>query len=91
MNEYQSEISNSPALGINTTAPDETLRVFGTADKSGGGSWDTSSDGRLKTPHGSFHSGLQLNPIRYQYKEANPLGIHDSQEHIGLVAQEMEK
>jgi len=82
-------------VGINTTTPDSTLTVNGTADKPGGGSWDTFSDGRLKNVHGSFHSGLkqilQLNPIRYQYKEENPLDIHDSEEHIGLVAQEVEK
>ena len=82
-------------VGINTTTPDETLTVNGTADKVGGGSWDTFSDGRLKNVFGGFHSGLkqvlQLNPVRYQYKEENPLGIHDSAEHIGLVAQEVEK
>jgi hypothetical protein len=82
-------------VGIGTTAPDNLLTVNGTADKPGGGSWGTFSDGRLKNVYGSFRSGLkqvlQLNPIRYQYKEENPIGIHDSQEHIGLVAQEVER
>jgi hypothetical protein len=85
----------TPCMGINTTMPDTTLSVNGDADKPGGGSWGTFSDGRLKNIYGGFHSGLkqvlQLNPIRYQYKEENPLGIHDSEEHVGLVAQEVQK
>lgn len=83
------------ALGIQTTAPDAALTVNGGADKPGGGSWGTFSDGRLKNVFGTYRSSLkqvlQLNPIRYQYKEENALGIHDSAEHIGLVAQEVEK
>ena len=80
-------------VGIGTTSPDNLLTVNGTADKPGGGFWSAFSDGRLKNVRGSFDSGLkqvlQLHPIRYQYKERNALGIHDSEEHIGVVAQDV--
>ena len=67
----------------------------GTADKPGGGSWGTPSDGRLKNVDGSFHSGLEqvlkLRPVRYRYKADNALGISDHEEHIGVVAQEVQR
>ncbi len=82
-------------VGIETTAPDNTLTVNGSADKPGGGSWGTFSDRRLKTIHGSYQSGLsqilKLNPVRYRYRQENPLGIRDGEEHVGLVAQEVQK
>ncbi len=87
--------TNSVSVGIGTTAPDSLLTVNGTADKPGGGSWGTYSDIRLKTLNGSFGGGLnqvmQLHPIRYRYKPDNALGIRDSEEHIGVVAQEVQK
>ncbi len=92
------EVNNCPAavsVGIGTPAPDATLTVNGNADKSGGGSWGTYSDGRLKTVNGSFGSGLdqvmQLRPIRYRYKPNNGMGIRDADEHIGVVAQEVQR
>jgi hypothetical protein len=82
-------------VGINTPFPDATLSVNGTADKPGGGSWDTFSDGRLKDVDGGFHSGLdqvlKLRPVRYRYKADNALGISDHEEHIGVVAQEVQR
>jgi hypothetical protein len=82
-------------VGIGTTSPDSLLTVNGSADKPGGGSWGTYSDGRLKTLNGSFHSGLsqvlKLNPVRYRYKPDNALGIRDTDEHIGVVAQEVQR
>jgi hypothetical protein len=86
-------VTEAGTVGIGTNAPDNTLTVNGTADKPGGGSWGTFSDGRLKNVHGKFDSGLkqvlQLHPIRYQYRESNALGIQDTEEHIGLVAQDV--
>jgi hypothetical protein len=71
-----------------------TNSVNGSADKIGGGSWGTYSDRRLKDLDGSFVSGLsqvlRINPVRYRYKEENGMGIHDSEEHIGLVAREVQ-
>lgn len=82
-------------VGIGTTTPDNNLTVNGTADKPGGGSWGTYSDGRLKSLNGSFRSGLsqvlQIHPVRYRYKPDNALGIHDEDEHIGVVAQDVQK
>ena len=82
-------------VGIGTYSPDNTLTVNGSADKPGGGSWETYSDRRLKTLDGAFSPGLsqimKINPVRYRYKEENAMGIHDAGEHIGLVAQEVQK
>jgi trimeric autotransporter adhesin len=82
-------------VGIGTTSPDNLLTVNGSADKPGGGSWGTYSDGRLKNVNGSFNAGLsqvlQLNPVRYRYKADNALGIRDSDEHIGVVAQDVQR
>ena len=82
------------AVGIGT-APDTTLSVNGGADKPGGGSWGTFSDRRLKTLDGDFGSGLskilKINPVRYRYKADNAMGIRDTDEHIGVVAQEIQK
>jgi hypothetical protein len=83
------------SVGIGTTRPDALLTVNGKADKPGGGSWGTYSDGRLKTVNGGFASGLdqvmQLRPIRYRYKPDNGMGIRDMDEHIGVVAQEVQR
>jgi hypothetical protein len=83
------------AVGIGTYTPDTTLSVNGGADKPGGGSWGTFSDRRLKTLDGAFGSGLskilKINPVRYRYKADNALGLHDSEEHIGVVAQDVQK
>jgi hypothetical protein len=88
-------ITSSGAVGIGTTSPDNTLTVNGSADKPGGGSWGVFSDGRLKTVEGTYDAGLdtilKLNPIRYRYKEQNAMGIRDHQQHIGFVAQDVEK
>jgi hypothetical protein len=82
-------------VGIGTTSPDNLLTVNGSADKPGGGSWGTYSDGRLKNLNGSFNSGLsqvlKLNPVRYRYKSDNALGIRDTEEHIGVVAQDVQR
>jgi hypothetical protein len=82
-------------VGIGTGSPDDLLSVNGSADKPGGGSWGTYSDRRLKNLDGSFGSGLdqilKINPVRYRYKEQNGMGISDHDEHVGVVAQEVQK
>jgi hypothetical protein len=82
-------------VGIGTATPDAALSVNGTADKTGSLSWAAFSDGRLKNVLGSFSPGLaevlRLNPIRYRYKEQNALGIRDAEEHVGFVAQDVQK
>jgi hypothetical protein len=82
-------------VGIGTFFPDNLLTVNGSADKPGGGSWGTFSDGRLKTVEATYNAGLdavlKLTPVRYRYKEQNSMGIKDDQEHVGFVAQDVEK
>ena len=82
-------------VGIGTTSPDNLLTVNGSADKPGGGSWGTFSDGRLKTVNGGFTPGLsqvmKIHPVHYRYKADNAMGIRDTDEHIGVVAQDVQK
>ncbi|MGH9872341.1 MAG: tail fiber domain-containing protein [Pyrinomonadaceae bacterium] len=82
-------------VGIATAAPTATLSVNGTANKPGGGAWDVFSDERLKNVKGRFNSGLQavmqLQPIRYEYKRDNALGIKSEGEHVGFGAQALQK
>jgi len=88
-------INSSGNVGIGTTAPTQTLSVNGTAGKPGGGTWDVFSDERLKNIKGRYNSGLkalmQLQPIRYEYKPNNPLGIKSEGENVGFGAQSLQK
>ena len=88
-------ITPSGQVGVGTTAPDNTLTVNGSADKPGGGSWGVFSDGRLKTVAGPYRAGLdailKLTPVRYRYREGNAMGIRDGEEHVGFVAQDVQK
>ncbi len=71
-------IGSSGAVGIGTLSPDSSLSVNGNADKTGGGSWGTFSDGRLKNLNGNFNTGLsqvlKIHPVRYRYKADNAHG-----------------
>jgi hypothetical protein len=82
-------------VGIGTALPTEVLSVNGTASKPGGGSWSVFSDERLKNIRGNFNTGLkavmQLQPLRYEYKQNNALGIKSEGEHIGFGAQAVQK
>jgi hypothetical protein len=88
-------VDTTGRVGIGTTAPTDTLSVNGTASKTGGGAWAVFSDERLKNIKGRFTSGLnavmQLQPLRYQYKPANPLGLNSKDEYIGFGAQALQK
>ena len=78
-------------MGILTDSPAFALHVNGDAAKPGGGSWSTASDARLKEVEGHFSRGLEaldgLEPVRYRYKNDNPLQLASDEEHVGLVAQ----
>src|SRR6266567_5634718 len=82
-------------VGIGTSGPTQLLSVNGTAGKPGGGTWDVFSDERLKNIKGRYNTGLkalmQLQPIRYEYKPNNPLGIKLEGENIGFGAQSLQK
>lgn len=82
-------------VGIGTTVPTELLSVNGSASKPGGGTWAVFSDERLKRIRGSYNSGLKavmrLQPLRYEYKPDNALGINSPGEHIGFSAQAVQQ
>ena len=82
-------------VGIGTTAPDQKLSVNGDASKVGGGSWQTFSDERLKNISGRYTTGLnavlRLQPLRYEYKPNNAVGITPNGEHVGVGAQAVQK
>lgn len=84
-------IDHNGEVGIGTLAPDQLLSVNGGASKVGGGSWSVFSDERLKTVHGAFSRGLeavaQLEPIRFEYRPENPLGLRAGAEYVGFSAQ----
>lgn len=88
-------ITSIGRVGIGTATPDQLLSVNGDASKAGGGSWQTFSDERLKNIRGTFNSGLkavmQLQPLRYEYRRNNALGIKSEGEHIGFGAQAVQK
>lgn len=89
------DISSTGMVGIGTSNPDQKLSVNGDASKAGGGSWQTYSDERLKNIHGPFNTGLKavmrLQPIRYDYKSNNALGINSVGGHVGFGAQTLQK
>lgn len=82
-------------VGIGTASPDQALTVNGNASKPGGGSWLAFSDERLKNIKGRFNAGLKavmrLQPLRYEYKKENAIGLKSDGEHIGFSAQAVEK
>jgi hypothetical protein len=82
-------------IGVGTAAPTDKFVVNGTASKPGGGTWAVFSDERLKRIRGTYNSGLkavmQLQPLRYEYKADNPLGIQSQGEHIGFGAQAVQQ
>jgi hypothetical protein len=88
-------ITSAGRVGIGTAAPDQVLSVNGDASKSGGGSWQTFSDERLKKMVGPFNTGLnavmRLQPMRYQYKPNNALGLAPVGERIGFGAQAVQQ
>ncbi len=81
-------------VGIGTLLPDELLSVNGSADKIGGGSWDTFSDLRLKDISANFTRGLEalagIQPVQYHYRTDNPLNLPSQPEFVGVVAQRVQ-
>ena len=81
---------------INTLSPTVgfQLTVSGSAEKTGGGSWSTFSDRRVKKDIKNFGDGLsvlkQINPVKFKY---NGLAGYDDdgKEYVGVIAQEVDK
>jgi hypothetical protein len=82
-------------VGVNTITPDQRLSVNGDASKTGGNTWLAFSDRRLKNIKSPFTTGLsavmKLQPVRYEYKSDNALGLANEGEHIGFGAQDVQK
>jgi hypothetical protein len=88
-------VTTGNSVGIGTTTPDQKLSVNGDASKTGGNTWLSFSDERLKNIKGRFNTGLkavmQLQPIRYEYKPDNALGLVSEGDHIGFGASAVQK
>jgi hypothetical protein len=88
-------LTTNNRVGIGTTAPDQKLTVVGDASKTTGGSWLTISDERLKNIKGNYTGGLkavmQLQPLRYEFKTDNALGLKSEREQVGFAAQAVQK
>lgn len=82
-------------VGIGTSAPTDLLSVNGNASKPGGGSWSVFSDKRLKNIKGNFNYGLssimQLQPLRFEYKKDNALGLKPEGQYVGFEAQAVQQ
>jgi hypothetical protein len=81
-------------VGIGTSTPDQQLSVSGGASKTGGGSWSTFSDKRMKKNIMQFADGLdvinQVNPVTFQYNGAGGYK-EDGKQYVGVIAQDMQK
>jgi hypothetical protein len=81
-------------VGLGTNNPTQKLHVVGDAYKTtGGNTWASSSDLRLKTVLGDYEKGLDeitaLRAVRFVYNESNPRQLTSGIEQIGFVAQEV--
>jgi Chaperone of endosialidase/Head domain of trimeric autotransporter adhesin len=67
------------------------LQTGGSAAKPGGGTWDASSDARLKQNVSPYNDGLKqllkIKPVNYQYN--NLSGYNTQKQYIGVIAQEL--
>ncbi|MGL5830933.1 MAG: tail fiber domain-containing protein [Candidatus Altimarinota bacterium] len=75
---------------------DDSIRInSATTQKLTNTAWTTWSDGRLKDVQKTFDKGLaeilKIDPIIYKYKKDNTLGIKDDEDHVGIIAQEIQK
>jgi hypothetical protein len=70
----------------------DDLEVVGTAYKTGGGSWTSLSDERLKKNIEPFEEGLdrvlQIKPVSFQYNESSFVPDQEKR-FIGIIAQDM--
>jgi len=87
-------ILNTGEVGINTTSPNSTLTVNGSASKPGGGAWSLFSDERLKKNirplSGVLDKLMALRGVQFEYRE--PEKIHElAGERTGMIAQEVEQ
>jgi hypothetical protein len=83
--------SNSKVI-IGTNAASCDLEVNGAASKTGGGTWATASDNRLKKDIKPFSDGLnvlkKINPVWFKYNGLANIS-NNGKEYVGIIAQEM--
>lgn len=89
-----STISRTGGVGIaGSVTAGNVLSVHGIADKTGGGTWATISDERLKTDIKPYSKGLnklvQIKPVTFKYKTQS--GYNDTSHYVGVLAQDIEK
>lgn len=95
---YTNALADTVSPNINFAVGDEdlfiedTLEVVGSAYKTGGGSWTSLSDERLKKNIEPFTDGLEqilsIRPVLFQYNELSRIEDQETR-HIGVLAQEM--
>lgn len=83
-------------VAIGMTAPTFQFQLSAdSAAKPGTSAWTIASDSRLKNVRAPFDRGLdaieQLNPIYFNYKKGNPLGLPSSKEYVGILAQDAQR
>jgi hypothetical protein len=85
-------VNNQQRVRISKTggAVTHDLTLYGTAAKTGGGSWDVPSDRRIKTDVSPFTDGLselmKIKPVNFKYiPEFDPKG----EPQVGVIAQDM--
>ena len=92
--------SSANRVALNSFSADATLSVNGTASKTGGGSWSTFSDKRLKTNISSYKEGLdfisKVDLVSYQFNDKYFREFGDSPEirgkvFQGVIAQDLQK
>lgn len=70
------------------------LEVVGSALKTGGGSWATISDKRLKTDIERYTDGLEevlrIDPVWFRYNDVWP-GLSDGRRFVGVLAQDVQE
>jgi hypothetical protein len=63
-------------MGIKTSAPTNDLSINGNANKTGGGTWGTFSDRRIKSDIVDYTSGLdailKIRPVSFKYNDKSP-------------------
>ena len=78
-------------VGIGVTTPASKLEVNGTAAKPGGGTWDATSDSRLKQSIQPYSDGLptllKIKPVKFHYNEKS--GYDTKPEYVGVIAQDL--
>lgn len=88
------DASGADMLTLSHAVGGNNLSMYGDAVKSSGGtSWGTLSDGRLKRDVRRFEPGLRevlkLRPVRFHYRDGIEPGLNSTQEQVGFIAQDV--